>query len=45
MTAIDPRSVSEIFEDLKANLQDKIPKLTNFIESSFNFVFVNAYAS
>jgi len=45
MTAINPRSASEIYEALKANLQDKIPKLTNFIESSFNFVFVNAYAS
>jgi len=44
MTAIDPRSVNEVYESVKENLQNKIPKLTNFIETSFNYVFVNAYA-
>src|SRR6056297_3161741 len=45
MTAFDPRTASEIYEDLKTNLQNKIPKLTNFVTTSFNYVFTNSFAS
>jgi len=44
MTAFDPRTDDEIFESLKARLQNRIPKLTNFIETSFNFVFTSSVA-
>ncbi|AGM11356.1 baseplate J-like protein [Halogranum tailed virus 1] len=45
MTAHDPRTSEEIYEELKTRLQNKIPKLTNFVKSSFNYVFTNAFAS
>lgn len=45
MTAYDPRTSEEIYESLKSRLTGKIPKLTNFVRSSFNYVFTNAFAS
>ena len=44
MTAFDPRTTSEIFESLKQRLQNRIPELTNFIETSFNYVFTNSFS-
>lgn len=43
--AYDPRDTDEVFESLKTRLTNKIPELTNFIETSFNYVFTRAFAS
>ena len=44
MTAFDPRTSSEIYESLKTRLQNRIPELTNFIETSFNYVFTSSFS-
>jgi len=44
MTAFDPRKTDEIFESLKERLENRIPELTNFIETSFNYVFTDAFS-
>lgn len=44
MTAYNPRTAEEIYESLKARLQNRIPELTNFIETSFNYVFTRSYS-
>lgn len=44
MTAFDPRTSTEILNDLKERLTNKIPKLTNFVSSSFNYLFTRAFA-
>lgn len=43
--AYDPRDTDEVFQSLKTRLTNKIPELTNFIETSFNYVFTRAFAS
>jgi len=40
----DPRTKEEIYEELRASLTGKISKLTNFTESSFNFVLTQAFS-
>jgi|APHM01.1.fsa_nt_gi Uncharacterized homolog of phage Mu protein gp47 len=44
LIAYDPRSSDEVFDSLKTRLTNKIPKLTNFIDTSFNAVFTRAFA-
>lgn len=41
--ALDPRTPEEIRQTLQDSLSGKITKLTNFIESSFNRVWVQAF--
>lgn len=45
MVAKDPRTSDEIYDAIKSSLQGKINKLTNFAETSFNFTWINAFAS
>lgn len=42
--AYDPRTQDEVYDSLKSNLTGKISKLTNFAESTFNWVWTRAYA-
>lgn len=42
---IDPRSEQDIVTQLQGALSGKIAKLTNFVPSSFNKVWINAYAN
>jgi len=45
MSATDPRTTDEVFQSLRTRLENKIPSLTNFLETSFNYVFTRAFAS
>lgn len=40
----DPRTKEEVFESLRDSLTDKIAKLSNFTDRSFNFVWTQAFA-
>lgn len=42
--ALDPRTTDEIYDSLKGNLQGRISKLTNFVQSTFNYVWTRAFA-
>lgn len=42
--ALDPRTTEEVKNDLQSKLEGKIVKLTNFLETSFNLTWINAYA-
>jgi hypothetical protein len=42
--AIDPRSVDDVYSDLKDEISGRIAKLTSFIPGSFNDVWVDAFA-
>lgn len=39
-----PRTVDEVYTSLRDRLTNKIPRLTNFVETSFNFVWTQAFA-
>lgn len=40
----DPRSESEIYDDIKSRLTSSIDRLTNFIDSGFNDAWLSAYS-
>lgn len=40
-----PRSTDEIFESLRNQLTSRIAKLTNFVETSFNYVWTQAFSN
>lgn len=40
----NPRTITQIYESLRDRLINRISGLTNFTETSFNFVWTNAYA-
>lgn len=42
--AIDPRSESEVYDSLKTGLTSKIARLTNFVETSINYVITQAFS-
>lgn len=41
----EPRTTEQIYQEIKSSLTDKITKLSNFTENSFNYVFTQSYAS
>lgn len=40
----DPRDTQDIYEDLRDSLKNRISKLTNFTERSFNYVWTQAFS-
>jgi len=44
MTHDDLRTEDDVYESLKSSLTDKITKLTNFTDRSFNYVWTRAFA-
>lgn len=42
--AIDPRTSDEIYDSVKSNAEGKIAKLTNFLETSFDNVWIDAFS-
>jgi len=41
----EPRTIDDIYEELRDGLKGRIAKLTNFTETSFNFVWTRAFAT